>query len=524
MIRNAVETARLVVVSRDSAILRPLWSMGESNCWQLEIASSPWEAMDKVQSGTSLDLILLDLLHEDGDGSHILRWLRRLRPALPIILIGHPGDVGKKQESLRLGVRDYLTRPLDDHQLEMAIQRNLSVASEAADTDIASDDIEPVSGDTFFIGTSPIMRKLRAQAALLAEANVPVLILGERGSGRETTARLIHRLSVRSGFDFAKVNCASLPEELLERELFGRERISTNSEVQIRPGKLERCAKGTILLEEITEMPLGLQSKLLQVLQEKRFVRPGNSALINVDVRVLATTARNVERALSENRLREDLYLHLGAYTIYVPPLRDRKEELPFLSHHLMHRLAKQYGLMPRDFPPGMIEAWQMHNWPGNLRELEHFVKRYLMVGDEELESGQNLFDPQGAARYAGLARPQGVNQLAPASDQTRAGASGSKSLRSLVQSVKSEAERNAIAAALEKTGWNRKAAARLLNISYRTVLYKIVQYRITASDHVPLPRVNGYRSEEAGVFDMKRKEIASEGTLPFRPRRQESL
>jgi DNA-binding NtrC family response regulator len=524
MIRNAVETARLVVVSRDSAVLRPLWSLGESNSWQLEIAASPWEAMDKVQSGATLDLILLDLLHEDSDGSHILRWLRRLRPALPIILIGHPGDVGKKQESIRLGVCDYLTRPIDDRQLEMAIQRNLSAASEATETDITSDGVELVSNDTFFISTSPIMRKLRAQAALLAEANVPVLILGEGGSGRETTARLIHRLSVRSGFEFAKVNCASLPGDLLEGELFGYERISTTSQAQIKQGKLERCAKGTILLDEITEMPLGLQSTLLRVLQDKRFVRPGNSALIDVDVRVLATTARNVERALSENRLREDLYLHLSAYTIYVPPLRERKEELPFLSRHLMHRLAKQYGLTPRDFPPGMMEAWQTYNWPGNWRELEHFVKRHLMVGDGELEFDHNLFDPQGAARNAGLATLRSVNQMPPPPNQAGAGISGSKSLRSLVQSVKSEAERNAIAAALEKTGWNRKAAARLLNVSYRTVLYKIVQYRITASDPAPLPRANGYRSEEAGVLDDRWKEPANQGSLPLRQRGQESL
>ena len=165
MIKNAVETARLVVVSRDSAVLRPLWSLGESNDWQLEIAASPWEAMDKIQSGATIDLILLDLLHEDGDGSHILRWLRRLRPALPIILVGHPGDVGKKHESIRLGVRDYLTRPLDDRQLEMAIQRNLSAAPEATEIDITSDDVEPVGDDTFFIGTSPIMRKLRVSRA-----------------------------------------------------------------------------------------------------------------------------------------------------------------------------------------------------------------------------------------------------------------------------------------------------------------------------------------------------------------------
>ena len=350
MLENAIEATRLLVVSRDSAVLRPLWSMGESNGWQLEIAADPWEAIDRAQSGAPLDLLLLDLPQGNAEGLHSLRWLRRLRPALPIILIGHSDDNGRKQESIRMGARDYLIRPLEDRQLEMVIQHNLSMASEAIEADITSDDVEPVSNESFFIGVSPIMRKLRAQAALLAEANVPVLILGEDGSGKETTARLIHRLSVRSGFEFAKVNCAALPGDLLERELFGWERKGTNAPARTKTGKLELCAKGTIFLDEITEMPPGLQSNLLQVLKNKRFIRPGTSAFIEADVRVVAASSTNVERAISENRLSEDLYHQLSAYTIHVPSLRDRKEELSFLSRHFMHRLAKHYGLSPREF------------------------------------------------------------------------------------------------------------------------------------------------------------------------------
>jgi DNA-binding NtrC family response regulator len=492
MTTNAVEMARLVVVSRDSAVLLPLLSLGEANSWQLEIAGNPWEAMDKVQSGAVLDLVLLDLPHGDGDGVHILRWLRRLRPTMPIILIGPNGDHGDKEAAIRMGVRDYLIRPLDERQLERAIQRNLSAACEEHETDIASDDVEPVGNDTFFIGINPIMRRLRAQAALLAETNVPVLILGESGSGRETAARLIHRLSIRSEFGFAKVDCAVLPRDLLERELFGYGRNGTTSLAPTKRGKLELCAKGTILLEEITEMPLDLQSNLLQVLQNKQFVRPGTSTFVEVDVRVLATSSTNVERAISDNRLREDMYRHLSAYTISVPPLRERKEELPFLSRHFMHRLAKHYGLTPRDFPPAINEAWQAYNWPGNLRELLHVVKRYLMVGDNELVFEKKLSDVQNEARDAALARPRGVNKLSPLAGQIGAGVSGSKSLRSLIQSVKSEAERDAIAVALEKTRWNRKAAARLLNVSYRTLLYKIEHYKMTSSDSTVFSGSNG--------------------------------
>jgi DNA-binding NtrC family response regulator len=234
-------------------------------------------------------------------------------------------------------------------------------------------------------------------------------------------------------------------------------------------------------LDEITEMPSGLQSKLLQVLQNKRFIRPGTSAYIEVDVRVLAASPTNIDCAISEHRLREDLYRQLRAYTIHVPPLRDRKEELPFLSRHFMHRLAKHYGLSPRDFSPAIIDAWQAYHWPGNLRELEHFVKRYLMVGDKELAFQNGQSDPMREANGAALARPQSVNHLTPSPRQSLERVSDFQSLRSLLQSVKSETERNAIAMALEKTGWNRRAAARALKVSYRSLLYKIEQYHIAS-------------------------------------------
>ena len=497
MLRNPNELATLLVVSRDSAVLRPLWSMGEPNGWHLEIASDPWEAIGRAQSAATIDLILLDLPQGHGDGLHSLHWLRKLRPELPIILIGHPEDNCRKQEGIRMGARDYFARPVEDGELELAIQRNLSVAEECVEATIASEDVEPVSDESFFIGVSPIMRKLRAQAALLAEANVPVLIRGEDGSGKETAARLIHRLSVRSGFEFAKVNCAALPADLLERELFGSESKSASLPPRTRIGKLELCSRGTIFLDEITEMPASLQPRLLQVLQDKRFVRPGTSDLVESGVRIVAATSSSPDRAVSENRLAEDLYHHLCAYTIHVPSLRDRKDELPLLSRHFMHRLARHYGLSPRELSPAIIKAWQAYSWPGNLRELESSVKRYLVLGDEDLAFGLGRPYSEGEARGAVATRARSVKEMASSPGQSRVGASGAKSLRSLVQSVKAEAERNAIALALEKTGWNRKAAARLLKVSYRTVLYKIEQYQMSTSDPAGFWKTNGLRGKE---------------------------
>jgi two-component system response regulator AtoC len=508
MNKSAIQVTKLLVVSRDSAILRPLWLMGESNGWQLEIAADPWEAIDRAQSGAMLDLLLLDLPQGSAEGLHSLRWLRRLRPALPIILIGHPDDNGRKQESLRMGARDYLIRPIEDCQLESVIQRNIYAGSEAIEADISSDDVEPISHESFFIGVSPIMRKLREQAALLAEANVPVLILGEDGSGKETTARLLHSLSVRSGFEFMKVNCAALPGDLLEKELFGCERKGMNAPTRTKAGKLELCAKGTIFLDNITEMPLALQLNLLDVLQNKRFIRPGTSSFVEADVRVVAASSINVERAISERQLCEELYHQLSAYTVHVPSLRDRKEELSFLSRHFMHRLAKHYGLAPREFSPAIIEAWQAYNWPGNLRELEHCVKRYLMVGDEELTFGKGQSGADGEPQETATVKARSAKQVALSPGQARPVVSGSRSLRSLIQSVKAKAEKNAIALALEKTGWNRKAAARLLKVSYRTVLYKIEEYKITVADSSQFPRANWSGENETGFRGNERAKL----------------
>lgn len=497
MIQKGIDITTLLVVSHDSGVLRSLSSIGESNDWQCESADNAWEAIERVLSGVAPDLLLLDQPQGDAEGLHILRWLRRLRPALPIILIGHPDDASRKQEAIRIGARDYLVKPLDNRQLELAIGQNFSQPWENDERDITSDDVELVDNDNFFIGISPIMRKLRAQAVLLAEANMPVLILGESGSGKETTARLLHKLSVRSGFEFAKVNCAALPSDLLERELFGYQQNGTLG--RTKPGKFDLCAKGTILLDQFSEMSMDLQAHLLQVLQTKRFLRPGTSAPIEVDVRVLASSSANMEHALSENRLREDLYYRLSAYTIHVPSLRERKEELRVLSRHFMHQLARHYSLSPRDFSPAIIEACQSYAWPGNLRELETFVKRYLMMGDGNPGFARSLANLHEVKQSIALTAPQTLNTPGPLLSSPRDGRVGSASLKSLVQGVKLETEKHAIAAALEKTGWNRKAAARLLKVSYRTLLYKIEQYQMKSTDSSLFPGDNGLKSKGTG-------------------------
>lgn len=495
---KATEILRLLVVSRESAVLRPFWSVGESNYWQLESATNGWGAMERVQSGVTPDMLILDLPRIDSDGLHFLRWLRRIRPELPIIVICDQDDVATRQEALRLGARDCIIRPVEDQGLERVIRRHLFTEDDGLDVAITSDDVEAVGTDSFFIGASPVMRKLRAQAELLAETDAPVLIMGENGSGKETTARLIHQMSVRSGFNFAKINCAALPSDLLEAELFGFEKNGVGLP-QLKPGKLELCDKGTILLDEVTEMPMMLQTKLLEVLLSKQFSRPGSGAIVPVDVRVLTASTGNVEPAVSENKLREDLFYRLSTYTLRVPPLRERREEVPLLLHGFMRQLAKQYVLSPRTFSPAVLEACRSHNWPGNLRELENFVKRYLLAGGKEMAFGRET-DSKGAAAYEAFTQRYSTSQQTVSTDQPQVNNPGTASLKSLVQTVKLEAERNAIGAALERTGWNRKAAARLLKVSYRTLLYKIEQYQMRSPESSQISGGTGIRGNGSGL------------------------
>jgi DNA-binding NtrC family response regulator len=485
---NTSETFRLLAVSSERSVLRLLDSIAESSDWRLEISASGLDAMEQVQSGTAPHLVLLDIPRGNGEGLQLLPWLRRLRPELPIVVLCDPEDAAKQKEATRLGAKAILLRPFSERQLESVIQRYLGTSNDGADAEMASEDIELLGEDEFFLSVSPAMRQLRAQAELLAQTDVPVLILGEPGSGKGTVARLIHQRSVHSGFKFLRVNCAEMPADLLEIELFGRENGFSNGSSKVL-GKLETGQKGTILLDEITEMPLTLQARILKVLQEKRFVRSGHAKPVEVDVRILAASSDKMDSAVAEKRMHADLYYRLSALTVHIPALRHRKDEIGPLLRYSMHKVAKYYGLPPRDFTPETLEACQNHSWLGNLKELETFVKRYLIAGDAGLPSG--LEASSGSTSQRSQGEPDGITHVDVEAGEDSA---SPKSLKSMIQSVRWQTERNAIAAALEKTGWNRKAASRLLGVSYRTILYKIEQYEMSAPDSY-LSSLSGARS-----------------------------
>jgi two-component system response regulator AtoC len=328
--------------------------------------------------------------------------------------------------------------------------------------------IETIGADSFFVCHSPAMREVRCMVDLIAQTNLPVLILGETGAGKEVVVRLIHHVSLRRNRPFLKVNCAALPAELLESELFGYEAGAFTGASKATAGKFEACHKGTILLDEIAEMPPAPQAKLLQVLQDGEYCRLGSSKPIRVDVRVLAATNVDIVRAIKTKKFREDLYYRLNAFSLQVPPLRERIEDIPVLLQHFIGVQAAVLGCQPLPVSPELLKTCLRYSWPGNVRELENFVKRYLIVRDE-----------RKAVAYL---MPEARRSSAPPQTATSTFSMKATDLKSLVRGLKQQAERQAIMGALELSHGNRKDAARILNISSRALIYKMREYGIDGS------------------------------------------
>lgn len=462
--------SNILVVDDEPSMQRYLRTLLEIDNYRVETVGSGRAALDRIERDPAPDLILLDVLMPEIDGLETLERLRQARPGIKVVMLSCVSDPRRVVQAVRLGAQDYLTKPFQKADLDRVLQDSLRAQPPLIEFEPETGEIEEISEDLFFIAASPAMRRIRAQVAQLARVEVPILLLGESGTGKEVVARLIHKSSVRAHRTFLKVNCAALPGDLLESELFGYEPGAFTGATRSKPGKFELCNKGTILLDEIAEMPTSLQAKLLHVLQDQQFSRLGGRTTISVDVRILAATNVEVSEAIRTRKLRDDLYYRLNAFTIHLPPLRERREEIPLLLRHFMARFAAQYARDPLPLSPALVDASLRHAWPGNLRELQNVVKRYLILGNESFVINE-------LAGQADTLRPAAAQPVVP---QAAAPAEASASdLKSLVRGLKDEAEKEAIARALEQTSWSRKEAARLLNISYKALLYKIRQYGI---------------------------------------------
>ncbi len=458
----------ILLVDDEPSVLRYIKTLLEIENYRVETVGSGEEALQRMQRRPVPSLIVLDLLMPGMDGLQTLENCKKIHPEQKVVMMSCVSDTGKVVQAMKLGASDYLTKPFQLPQLQGAIRRALesSLPEEvqaAKETPKGAEMVDTLDDQLFFLAASPVMKEIRAQVALIAKVDVPVLLLGESGVGKEIVARLIHKMSIRAHRPMLKVNCAALPADLLESELFGYESGAFTGAGKPKPGKFELAHKGTILLDEIGEMSAALQAKLLHVLQDGQFSRLGGRANIRVDARILAATNIDVQRAIAARRLREDLYYRLNAFTITIPPLRERRQEIPLLLASFMKDLAQKFAKNPLPISDRLVQECMRYYWPGNLRELGNFVKRYLVLEQEDLV----IAELQSKAKEA--------------SDLDGAGAGHPLSMRgglkALVRSLKDDAEAREITRALEDANWNRKLAAAQLHISYKALLYKIKQY-----------------------------------------------
>jgi DNA-binding NtrC family response regulator len=413
------------------------------------------------------DLVLLDWF-AGGDytgqiASSLLAETLKLRPSLPIVVLCCSTDMNLKEivELTRMGATDVLLKPFTEREVEQVI-RHCAIDPEGAETEA---DETPLDENTSFVRCSKGMREIESRCARVAPTDIPVLILGESGVGKEIAAMFIHKMSPRSHNCFLKVNCAAMPLDLLESELFGYEQGAFTGAVKSKPGKFEMCNHGTIFLDEIGEMPAALQAKLLHVLQDGSFSRLGGRVSIKVDVRVLAATNINIKAAIAQKHFREDLYYRLDGFRIDIPPLRERREEIPTLTKYFMRKNCLRYRRDPLPISASMMRALITYAWPGNLRELDNLIKRYLVLEDE-------------TAIINELTPRESVEAITLANECHHPGDGG---LKRFVRGVKGNAESAVIAQALVEKGWgNKKAVANELQISYKALLYKIKQYNLT--------------------------------------------
>ncbi len=387
------------------------------------------------------------------DGIEILSRIQKVGVRVPVIMLSGVNHIKTVVEAMKGGAADFLMKPFDEEALEAAIQESANDETQSPRVMASNSDSEG------FVTVNPQMQRLREIIRRVAHTDVPILILGESGSGKEVIARYAHANSGRGDKPFIKVNCAALPHELLESELFGYERGAFTGAAMDKPGKFELAHGGTLLLDEIGEMSPQLQAKLLHVLQDGTFTRLGAKKAIRVDSRIIAATNIKLEEAIRNGKFREDLYFRLNVIRVDLPPLRDRREDIPWLCQYFIDKYSVHYQSDARELPAFLLNRCMEHNWPGNIRELENFIKRFLVLPDH---ANLGLSSSTADTSAHELAAP------APAK---------ASSLLQVGADAADLAQRRLVEQVLHETGGNRKKAAARLNICYKALLNKLKRW-----------------------------------------------
>ncbi|MES2407414.1 MAG: sigma-54 dependent transcriptional regulator [Pseudomonadota bacterium] len=448
---------QILIVDDEARMLRVLEIMLQKMGHDISCASNGMEALQSLQE-SPVDLIISDLRMPGMDGTELLNQLRAQGNHVPFIIMTAHGTIQSAVESMKLGACDYILRPFDIEALELSINRILATGRIMRQNDFLRRELE--KGWEGFIGESPPMQKVYEQIRLVAPNKTTALITGETGTGKELVARAIHRASPRRDKLFVPINCAAIPTDMLESELFGYEKGAFTGAHKERIGKFELAHGGTIFLDELAEMPIALQAKLLRVLQENVIERLGSNRSIPIDIRIIAATNQDPLAAIAENKLREDLYYRVNVFSLELPPLRDRQEDIPALIQYFVAELSKDRASIPKISAEALFSL-QRYSWPGNVRELRNVIERALV-----LSNGKQLDTPHFPLGASTAKEPKSLQDNLPFD---------SLSLNCAIEAL----EAKMIAAALHNTGGNKTKAARLLDVSERSLWYKVKKYHL---------------------------------------------
>jgi two-component system nitrogen regulation response regulator NtrX len=469
---------RILVIDDEPAIRDSLRMILEYEDYQFTGAASGQEAMATVQRERP-DLVLLDIKMPGMDGMEVLRKLHALDETLPVVMISGHGTTATAVEAIRSGAIDFLDKPLSSERVIVTLQnalRQSELRTENRELKLAMEARYEI------VGQSPALQKVLDSVRRAAPTNATVLLLGESGVGKELVARTIHRNSARAGQRFVQVNCAAIPEELIESELFGHEKGSFTGATEKQIGKFEQADRGTIFLDEIGDMSPKTQAKVLRVLQEQEVERLGSARTIKVDVRVIAATNKNLEEAIQRGEFREDLYFRLNVIPIVVPPLRERKEDIAALVQHFARRMAEEHNIKPKRFDPAAVDVLRSYRWRGNIRELRNTIERVMIMTSDDVVRASDLpadvRSGEGwAAAQSATASSTGVGPVL--SDRPGSDGGDAAPAPGTLREFKDAAERAYLVKKLRENNWNISKTAEVIDTPRSNLYKKLEQYGI---------------------------------------------
>ena len=421
----------------------------------------------KVLQQAQPSLVLSDLRLPEGDGFGVLRASKEIDTDVPVIVMTAYGSIEDAVTAMKEGALDFLAKPVDPDHLLLLVSRALEQRRLVNENLLMKEELAVRRGAPQLVGDDASLRKVFASLQRAASTDTTVLIEGESGTGKELFARSLHALSARADAPFVAINCAAIPDTLLETELFGHEKGAFTGAVARKPGKFEMAHRGTLFLDEIGDLPLGLQAKILRALEERRFERVGGTALVTVDVRLVAATNRGLRAAVAARRFREDLFFRLSVFPITVPPLRDRGNDIPLLARYFVDRFCRDLKKKPLVLSPAALDALQSYRWPGNVRELQNCIERAVILAE-----GDSILP-----RHLNLSFVDTSPAEQPPNPWAHVDFSGA--LVDVTKRVVAEVERLKIREVMREAEGNKGRASELLQISYKNLLAKLKEHAI---------------------------------------------